>query len=55
VSLGDGFKLVESAQSYFLYAGEVDGSRELTVCDESGETRGGDIVEDVKKITIVAL
>jgi hypothetical protein len=55
VSLGDGFKLVESAESYFLYAGEVDGNTELTICDESGETRNGDIVEDVKKITIVAL
>lgn len=54
-SLGEGFKLVENAESFFVHAGVIDGDTIYTICDEYGETRGGDCVEDVKKITIVSI
>lgn len=53
VSLGDGFRAVESAQVVCGYAGFVDGEIDLSVCDEFGETREGDEVDEVLPITWV--
>jgi hypothetical protein len=54
VSLGDGFKLVERAQVLHGYAGVVDGDIDYFVCDELGETREGDEVDEVLEITWVS-
>jgi hypothetical protein len=35
------------------YAGEVDSDNELTACDEEGETREGDIVDNITPVTWV--
>jgi hypothetical protein len=53
VSLGNGFQSVENATISHGYAGEVDGDIDLTVCDEEGETREGDLVDDIVEITWV--
>jgi hypothetical protein len=53
VSLGNGFQSVENATISQGYAGEVDGDIDLTVCDEEGETREGDLVDDVVEVTWV--
>ena len=55
VSLADGFRLIDNAVSHFVFAGEVDGDTVSTICDEDGETREGDFVDNVMPITIVAL
>lgn len=54
VSLGDGFSLVERAQVTHGYAGVVDGDIDYSVCDELGETREGDEVDEVLEITWVS-
>jgi hypothetical protein len=48
-SLGDAFKRIDGVQPHCGYVGNVDGSREKTVCDSSGETELGDIVDAVHK------
>lgn len=53
VTLGDGYKLVDSAQVTYGYGGFVDGAIDLAVCDETGETREGDEVDEVIEITWV--
>jgi ABC-type transport system substrate-binding protein len=53
ISLGHGYKAVESAVISNGYAGEVDGDIDLFVCDEQGETPQGDIVDDVVPVTWV--
>jgi hypothetical protein len=55
VSLGDGFRMLDGRESLYVYAGEVDGDMDFTVCDSSGETREGDYVDDILEITLVAL
>ena len=53
VSLGDGFRAIESARVVCGYAGSVDGEIDLSVCDELGMTREGDEVDEVLPITWV--
>jgi hypothetical protein len=53
VTLGDGFKLVERARVTHGFAGVVDGDIDFAVCDELGETREGDEVDEVLEITWV--
>ena len=53
ISLGHGYKAVESAVISNGYAGEVDGDIDLSVCDEQGETPQGDVVDDVVPVTWV--
>lgn len=53
VSLGDGFKAIDNATISHGNAGEVDGDLDLTVCDEEGETREGDLVDEIFEITWV--
>jgi hypothetical protein len=53
ISLGDGYRLVESSVVTHGYAGEVDGDRDYTMCDETGETPDGDYVDDLIDVTWV--
>ena len=53
VSLGNGFKYLDTALINYGYAGEVDSDNELTACDEEGETREGDLVDNVTPVTWV--
>lgn len=55
ISLGQGFSVIDDAQIVIGYAGEIEGERELTVCDEHGETPYGDTVDKVLPITWVEL
>lgn len=55
VSLGDGFRMLDGRESLYVYAGEVDGDMDFTVCDSTGETREGDYVDTILEITLVAL
>ena len=53
ISLGKGFQFLESSYLAYGYAGEIDGDTELTACDEEGETREGDVVDQVFSVTWV--
>jgi hypothetical protein len=53
VSLGDGYRLIDDARVEHGYAGYVDGDITLAVCDEYGETREGDEVDEVVEVTWV--
>lgn len=55
VSLGNGYTAVEHATTTQGYSGEVDGAIDLTVCDENGETRDGDIVDKIVPTTWVEI
>lgn len=55
VSLGDGYRMVEGAVVEHGYAGFVDGDVDMCVCDELGETREGDEVDEVLRVTWVSL
>lgn len=55
VSLGDGFRMLDGRESLHVYAGEVDGAMDFTICDSNGETREGDYVDTIIEITLVAL
>ena len=55
VTLGDGFKMIESSATLHTWAGEVDEEMTYTVCDKHGETRRGDYVDSVVEITLVGL
>jgi hypothetical protein len=52
-TLGDGFKLVQKARVTHGHAGLVDGDIDYAVCDELGETREGDEVDEVLEVTWV--
>ena len=53
VSLGNGFKYLDSAVINYGYAGEVDGDMDFTACGEDGETREGEIVDHTLPVTWV--
>ena len=53
-SLGEGFKVAESALITKSYAGFLDEEKRLTVCNEDGETDLGDFVELVSLVTLVS-
>jgi hypothetical protein len=55
VSLGEGYRSVESSIPSLLYAGTVYGDTDLVVCDETGETFYGDIVDEIHPITLVEI
>ncbi|WJZ48550.1 hypothetical protein [Actinomycetia phage DSL-LC01] len=55
VSLGEGYKMVESASTVHTWAGTVDGETTYTVCEKDGETREGDYVDSVVEVTLVLL
>jgi hypothetical protein len=54
VTLGDGYKLVDRATVICGHAGFVDRDIHLEVCDETGETREGNEVDEVLEITWVS-
>lgn len=51
VSLGEGYKIVESSAVTYGHAGYVDGDYELSVCDYDGITKDGDTTDDVLEVT----
>ncbi len=53
ISLGNGFQALDGAPIVHGYAGEIDTDIDLTVCDELGETREGEIVDNILPITWV--
>lgn len=52
-SLSQGFSLIDAASISHGYAGHVDGSHSLAVCDEDGLTYYGDTVDEIIPITYV--
>ncbi len=55
VSLWEGFKLQEGATIVQGYVGLMDGEGLPTACDENGETRYGDVAENVEAATWVEI
>lgn len=55
VSLGDGYKSVETSPIVYGFSGHVDTEIYLAACDESGETNYGDIVDEVFETTWVEI
>lgn len=53
VSLGNGYQAIELARVTTGYAGEVDEDIDLSVCDETGETPYGDVVDNIVPVTWV--
>jgi hypothetical protein len=54
-SLGDGFKLLESAYVSVGWAGIIIDEKEYWACNEDGETEYGDIVENSLPITWIEI
>lgn len=54
-SLGQAFASLEDATITHGYAGEIEGSRDLTQCDEDGQTYEGECVDEVFPITWVEI
>ena len=54
-SLGLGYRAVEDAKPVQTYAGELDGTREMSICDENGETPYGELVDEFTPITLVEI
>jgi hypothetical protein len=54
-SLGNGYGSIDNAHVVYGYCGYVEGERELSFCDEEGETEHGDVVEIVSPCTWVEL
>lgn len=55
VTLGEGYRLAESADITFTYAGYVDDSLDLSLCDDDGMTYNGDTTDDLFEITLAEL
>jgi hypothetical protein len=53
VSLGRGYAAIDDTKIDTGYAGFIDGARELTICNEQGETYYGDEVDNPLPITWV--
>ncbi len=53
VSLGYGYRAIDSSTTVQGYAGNVDGDHDLTVCDAAGETFHGDQVDEPLPVTWV--
>lgn len=54
-SLGEAYRSVENSKVHHLVAGKLDESDELHICDLSGETFYGDVVDSIIEITLVDL
>jgi hypothetical protein len=52
-SLADAFRCLESSNTEYLWAGYIDDSSELEICDEYGLTEYGDLVDEVFAVTLV--
>lgn len=53
-TLGDGFQFISRATPIYGYVGAVDADIDFSVCDERGETREGDRVDEVLEVTWVS-
>jgi len=51
--LGHAYKAINDWSIFQAWAGEIDESYELFICDESGETEYGDLVDEALPITWV--
>lgn len=49
--LGGGFAMIAEGKVDFGWAGTIEEERELTVCDEDGETEYGDVVKSADEYT----
>jgi len=54
-SLSDAFRKIENATVSCGYAGTIDGSHEIHVCNYDGETRLGDIVDSIHEVVWVEI
>lgn len=54
-SLGESFSSLDKSHVAYGYAGAVDSEIDFSVCNENGETREGDYVDDVIFITWVEI
>lgn len=54
-SLGQAFAMLEDATVIHGHAGELEDSRDFTLCDEQGDTRDGECVDTVIAITWVEI
>jgi hypothetical protein len=52
-TLGHAFQMIKPFTSIHGYSGEIDGGIETAVCDESGETYYGDVVDEAFPTTWV--
>lgn len=52
-SLNRAFSAVESADFSYLYVGILDGEMHPAICEESGETEYGDLLDSVVEATLV--
>lgn len=52
-SLGNGYGAIDNGIVSQGYAGHVEGERDLSVCDEDGETQYGDSVVSLTHVTWV--
>jgi hypothetical protein len=55
VTLGEGYRLAETAVITYGYAGYIDDSIDLTLCDEDGITSDGDTTDEILEITLAEL
>lgn len=55
VSLGEGYKMIETAKIIYGFAGYLAGEKELIFCDEGGETDHGDLIVNIVSITWIVL
>lgn len=54
-SLSEGFLLIENGNVSKVYGGILDGEKVINICNESGETDLGDVVETMYSITLVEM
>jgi hypothetical protein len=52
-SLSDAFKLVENSYTVYGWTGTEEEDFYLIYCDSDGETKYGDILENIKEVTFV--
>lgn len=52
-SLGQAFNAIQPFTTVFGFSGEIDGGLETAVCDETGETYYGEMVDEILPTTWV--
>jgi hypothetical protein len=55
ISLAEGFKIIETSQSYYGWVGYLEEDNSLSECDEHGETDYGDLVVNNVPVTWIVL
>lgn len=54
-SLSDGFRLIENSSIIKTYAGYNESEKYLTLCNDTGESDLGDMLDDISEITLIEL